>query len=138
MTYPTPRPAAPPSAIMATRTRSTWAEDRVEERSAKQLLAVTLLVHDLGEGLARLSGPPASGSLVRVTQGDRSAHRTILGDAEDLLRRRSAIPDDPTHRRAHPVRQGGQHHPFGEAPLVVGLLRGPLSRHHQHYAQRSA
>src|SRR5215212_8210953 len=137
MTCPTPRLAAPPSAITATRTRSTWAEGRVEERSARQLLAVTLLVHYLGDGLTRLAGPPASGPFVRVAKGDRGAHRTILGDAEDLPRRLPAIPDDPTHRRAHPVRQGGQHYPFGEPPLVIGLLRGPLPRHHQHDAQRS-
>src|SRR5215216_5819471 len=93
-------------------------------------LAVALLVDDLGQGFARLTGPRAgsSGLLVRVAQRDHGAHHALGRDAQDLLGGRSPFPDEPPDTRAETVRQGGEHDPLAQAPLVVGLLLGSFSR----------
>ena len=75
------------------------------------VLAMPLLADDLGEEFATLPQYRASmqRTLLRVAKRDRSVYPAPLGDTENLLRVRHAVPHKPADAGAHYVREGGEH-----------------------------
>ncbi len=73
-------------------------------------LAIPLLANDLGEGFATLPQCRATmqRTLLRVAKRDHSVHPAPLGDTEDILRVRHAVPHKPAGAGAHPMREGDE------------------------------
>jgi hypothetical protein len=91
---------------------------------------VALPVHNPRERLARpCSASRAERHLVGAVERDCGAHHAPLRGTEQLPGGAATGAAKLAYRGADAGLVGGEHDALGEAPFVVGLLRGPLAGH---------